>query len=173
MSNLKYKPLANKYKKYGAYHWSWLRNKESYKNYVDFVKKWIKEKNVLDIGAGDGVIVDALKIRGIDSDPEAIRAARSKNVYIDLGDAHALPYADEEFESAFMGHTMEHLKNPRKAIQEAGRVIKSYLYIIVPEREGHYRTNQEKLIEMLVKEDFILEGIFTDEHKVIHAKFKK
>src|SRR5438477_8664030 len=89
-----------KYKRYGAYHWRWYERKYSYKRHVDFLKTWIREKNTIDIGAGDGFITNLLGIRGVDNDPYGIRAAAERGVTIDLGDAYSLPYQDEEFDSA-------------------------------------------------------------------------
>jgi ubiquinone/menaquinone biosynthesis C-methylase UbiE len=112
----------NKYKIYGAYHWKWYKSKPNYTNYINYVMKWIKEKNVLDIGAGDGLLVYLLKIKGIDNEPEAIRVGKRRGAEVILGDAYDLPFKNEEFDSVFMGNTLEHFTSPQKAIKEARRV---------------------------------------------------
>lgn len=173
----KFNPFFNKYHRYGAYHWMWYysetKSKISYINYVNFVKDWIKEKNVLDIGAGDGLIVHILGIKGIDNEPKAIEMAKEKGVDIDLGDAYDLPYKDEEFDSVFMGNILEHFEFPEKAIIEARRVLKKYLYIIVPEREPPFRITPDKLKEMVEGIGFVLEGEILVKSRTIHAKFSK
>jgi ubiquinone/menaquinone biosynthesis C-methylase UbiE len=173
MGNVKFAFFFNKYHRYGAYHWKWYKSKTSYINYVNFIKDWIKEKNVLDVGAGDGLIVHVLGIRGIDNEPKAIEVAKKRGVNIDLGDAYDLPYKDEEFDSTFMGNILEHLEFPKRAIKEARRVLKKYLYVIVPEKESPFRIIPDELKEMVENEGFILEGEMLIKNKGIYAKFLK
>jgi ubiquinone/menaquinone biosynthesis C-methylase UbiE len=134
----------NKYKRYGGYHWRWYENKDKYKRHVDFLKGWVKEKDVIDIGAGDGLITYILGIRGVDNDADAIRLAARRSVKIELGDAYDLPYQDNEFDSALMSDTIEHFSDTKKALLEARRVIKYFFYVNIPAVEkfvepDHYR----------------------------------
>ena len=69
-----------KYDKYGAYHWHWYQYKKTYIDHVNKVKDWIKEKNVLDVGAGDGLITSILGARGIDNEPAGVKLARERGV---------------------------------------------------------------------------------------------
>ena len=171
-----------KYHKFGAYHWRWYEDKTSkYTQHVNHVKEWVKEKNTIDIGAGDGLIMHVLGIRGIDNEPSAIMVAKKRGVDIDLGDAYALPYKDEEFDSAYMGDVLEHLEFPQKALHEARRVIQKFLYVAAPLKrrgcriveEGHYR---EYSPEDLRKE-IELAGFSTVDihcrHNTIYGKFQK
>src|SRR3990167_9608551 len=120
----------SKYKKFGAYHWKQYEDKNTkYFRHADRVKEWIKEKSVLDIGAGDGKITHLLGIKGVDDEPEAVRLAVEKGADVKLGDAYRLSYKDEEFDSVFMGDVLEHLEFPRKALQEARRILRKYLYL--------------------------------------------
>lgn len=127
-----------KYKRYGAYHWRWYRQRLSYTRHVDFLKRWVKEKNTLDIGAGDGLITNVLGIYGVDNDPDGVRVAALRGQNIKLGDAYNLPYKDEEFESALMSDTIEHMSDTKKVLSEARRVIKRYLYINIPAKEKFF-----------------------------------
>jgi ubiquinone/menaquinone biosynthesis C-methylase UbiE len=170
--------FTNKYHKHGAYHWMWYqsetKSKQTYINYVNYVRDWIKEKNTLDIGAGDGLMVHVLGIRkGIDNEPRAIEIAKEMGVEIDLGDVHELPYKDEEFDSVFLGHTLEHLEFPDRAIQECKRVLKKYLYIVVPEKEEPFRIDSNGLKEMIEHKGFKLEGEIFRMRRVLYAKFLK
>lgn len=142
----------DKYEHYGSYHHSWYRHKEKYRIHVDRVKNWIEEKNVLDIGAGDGVIVSVLGIRGVDSSKKAIELAKNLGIIVDFGSAENLPYKDKEFESAFMGDTLEHLRDPALGIREAKRVISKFLYVATPLKSylsDPYEYNNWTLIEFL------------------------
>ena len=170
-----------KYHKFGAYHWRQYDKGTKYTRHADRVKEWIKEKNVLDIGAGDGKITHLLGIKGVDNEPEAVRLAQEKGADVVLGDAYRLPYKDEEFEAAFMGDTLEHLEFPQKALREARRVLKDYLYIAVPEKgtnndKFHYQEWEPQELKKLVEsEGFALEGeiLVVPEDKRIYGKFKK
>lgn len=170
-----------KYHKFGAYHWGQYDKGTKYTRHADRVKEWVKEKNVLDIGAGDGKITHLLGIKGIDDEPEAVRLAREKGADVTLGDAYHLPYKDEEFESVFMGDVLEHLEFPRQGLQEARRVLKKYLYLVTPEKgtnndKFHYQEwMSNELKELVESERFVLEGeiLVVPKDKRIYGKFKK
>lgn len=170
-----------KYHTKGAYHWEMLANTESrYFRHVEYVKNWVKEKNVLDVGAGDGCIVAALGIMGVDDEPEAVRLAQEKGANVILASAYNLPFEDEEFDAVFMGDTLEHIKHPTIVLEEVRRVLKTYLYIVSPVPRGkdkfHYNEwNMEELKELVEGNGFKLIEPMTrpkrDER--IYAKFKK
>ena len=62
-----------KYHKFGAYHYKQFADTNSkYHRHANRMLEWIKEKNCLDIGAGDGCITKLLVIEGIDVEPEAV-----------------------------------------------------------------------------------------------------
>jgi len=173
----------NKYKKYKDYHWNWYKNKTSYIVHVDRIKDWIKEKNVLDVGAGDRLITYVVGIKGVDNDPTAVAIAQEKGADVILGDAHSLPFKDEEFDSVFMGDTLEHLKDPIKALIEARRVLKYYLYLAGPlagdglEKYEYQKWTVEELKEKVESVGFIKEEISIQPRKnrpgYFYAKFKK
>jgi len=163
---------SEKYRQHGPYHWWWYKNKPTYTYYVDKVKAWIKESNVLDVGAGDGLIVHILGIKGIDNVPHAVELAQRRGANVILGDAHNLPFKDEEFESVFMGNTLEHLENPNEAIKETRRILRKYLYLVVAVKEGTFIITPDELKEMVENEGFVLNEI-SIENKAIWGKFKK
>lgn len=170
----------NKYRKHGAYHWDWYKNKKSYRDGVNIVKEWITEKNALDVGAGDGLIAHVLGIRGVDIDRDGIVAALTMNMVVDFGDAINLPYKDEEFDAVLMYDVLEHLEFPLKALAEARRVLKIHLYVVVPSHEGDFVTTENGLKEMIENTGFVLEGkVFSrgvngsQRQRQFFAKFKK
>jgi hypothetical protein len=145
----------NLYKTAGAYHWDWYASKQRYIRHVQFLKRWIGEKNTLDIGAGDGVIAHELTIRGVDNNPYAIKLASEKGVKIDYGNAGRLPYKKEQFDSALMSDVLEYLRDIKRPLAEARRVIKKYLYVSLPSAEKftqpghfHYWTPQDLVINV-------------------------
>lgn len=150
------------YELYGAYHWYWFNTRFSYTRHVGYLKNMVKEKNTLQVGAGDGLIAHELEIKGIDNNRYAVDLAEIKGVKIDLGDATRLPYKKEQFDSVLMADLLEYVKNTDKALSEAKRVLKKYLYITLPIAESyiegpheHY-WKPEQLVDMVEKKGFKL-----------------
>lgn len=89
----------------------------------------IKEGPVLDIGTGGGLMLDLLRERGIDGEgidlsDEAIAQAKKKGLTARSHDiAHTpLPYKSSLFRYALLLDVLEHLFQPRHALQESLRV---------------------------------------------------
>ncbi|MFA5388588.1 MAG: class I SAM-dependent methyltransferase [Candidatus Omnitrophota bacterium] len=113
-------------------------------NFLKNIANTISKANttrILDAGCGEGMVGkylisknDKLHICGIDIDEEAIKEARSHNVYFDLrkGDIHSLDYASKEFELVLALEVLEHLPDMEKAIMETKRVAGKYCIYSVP-----------------------------------------
>lgn len=123
-----------KYEQFGAYHWKQYKDLPKYKAHADRVKEWVKEKNVLDVGAGDGLITHLLGAKGIEYETEGVRLAQEKGADVVQGDAYALPFPDNSFEAVTMIDVIEHLDDPLKALKEARRVA-PVLYINTPPKK--------------------------------------
>lgn len=180
-----FKRSFTKYEKFGPYHWELLKKGGRYQQHLDNIVQWVKEKNILDIGAGDGLITYHLKAKGIENNQTAVKLAKEKGADVIFGDAYALPFKDEEFESALMIDVLEHCEFPKLALKEARRVLKNYLYVTTPPKgikgdrlldEFHYTEwSPEELKELVEAEGFQLEGeiITRPDEKNMYAKFKK
>jgi ubiquinone/menaquinone biosynthesis C-methylase UbiE len=174
-----------KYEKMGDYHWRQYDKNTKYKRHADKVRDWVKEKDVLDIGAGDGKITDLLGAVGIDNEEAGVEIANSKGVEVILGDAYAMPFFDEQFDSAVMIDVLEHFEFPEKALKEAKRVLRNYLYIATPPKDikpgelldkFHYQEwSPRELKELMLENGFKLEGKIEVvlENKCMYGKFKK
>jgi SAM-dependent methyltransferase len=75
---------------------------------------------VLDLGCGEGVHREVCEHAGFEYVGVDIRHEKAHI----LGDAHALPFADDSFDFILSIATLEHLRNPFIAIREAHRVLK-------------------------------------------------
>jgi len=147
--------VFDKYDKYGDYHWVEYAKPTIYRRHANFVARWVRERPVLDVGAGDGLICSLLSGVGIDSDPEAVRLAKARGVDVRLGDAYDLPFSSE-FAAVILGDVIEHLEHPREALHQVRNVLimGGVLYVATPPRRGkidkyHYR---EYSSQELVKE---------------------
>lgn len=118
-----------------------------------FLSKHASDKRVLDIGSGGSSYSKFFPKRiTIDIDPE-----RKPDI---VGDAHHLPFGDEEFEAVLCTEVLEHLIDPRQAIAEVKRVLQPggkiilttrFVYPIHDSPHDYFRYTRYAL-EMLFKE---------------------
>ncbi len=103
-------------------------------------------KNVLDVGVGSGLFVEAfvqhgLEVAGVDVNPEMIVAAKK---FVPKGDfrestAESLPYPDVSFDLVFFGLLLHESDEPLKVLQEARRVSRQRICILEwPYQEGEF-----------------------------------
>lgn len=97
---------------------------------------------VLEIGAGEGSVVQRLSETGFgdtlhaleisESGVEAIRARQIERlVDVRLFDGYTLPYERKQFDLAILSHVLEHVEYPRRLLHEAVRVAR-LVFIEVP-----------------------------------------
>jgi SAM-dependent methyltransferase len=102
-----------------------------YDQLYDMMLKYIDSNvRVLDVGCAMGGFLDYLhakgikSLSGIDTIPKYINYAKRKNNYtIKLGSAESIPFEDNSFDLLVMDQVLEHLIEPRRAFQEAKRVL--------------------------------------------------
>src|SRR3989344_1032432 len=95
--------------------------------------------SVLDLGCGDGTLLDSLKLRGnnaegVDLSQEAIKKCIAKGHKVELFDFSdgKLPYADNSFNYVVMLDVLEHLYDQDTVLAEAKRVSKRFVILSVP-----------------------------------------
>ena len=125
--------IFSKYADRKAYHWRDYVRGRRYRKQADKVKNWVTEKNILDVGAGDGLITYLLGAKGIEYEPTAVAIAQAIGVDVIQGDAYNLPFDDNSFDAVTMIDVIEHLERPQDALREAFRVA-PVLYVATPPR---------------------------------------
>jgi len=144
----------------------WFRSK---KDLINILLNKIGRKNlkILNIGAGTGVDLEIMNLFGniyiIDVNEKALDLIPS-NLYSEkrVCDATALPYPNDFFDIVCSFDVFEHIKNDKKAVLEAHRVLKNrgLLLLMVPAFNFlfsahdkallHYRRySKKKLYELL------------------------
>jgi SAM-dependent methyltransferase len=90
----------------------------------------------VDVGCGNGAFTEMLlercaplEVQGIDPSPEQLAFARSRlaansPAAFRVGDAMALPYADDAFDAAVMALVIFFVPEPAKGVAEMARVVK-------------------------------------------------
>lgn len=102
----------------------------------------IPHDSVLEIGAGNGAILENLSAKGfareyraLDISSSGIDIIRSKNipglVEATTFDGYRTPYADNQFDLVILSHVVEHVEHPRLLLYEAARVGKR-LFVEIP-----------------------------------------
>lgn len=131
---------------------------------------------VLDIGCGSGALLfrmakEKFIVTGIDSSVDYLQfikeGAQENNlgtkIQVALGDAGKLCFPNQEYDGVVLSEVLEHLREDKKAINEACRVLKpsGYVFITVPgnpslwskvdEGAGHYRRYTENSLSELIE----------------------
>lgn len=139
-----YKAYDDVFLKVGFFDYT-LTNLENFKDWIygDF----------LEVGCASGKTLRAVRSLcdrcvGVDVSKYALETARKelpKSIELQWGDVEkTLPFADKIFHTVLIGHTLEHLRNPARAISEIKRVCKDSIIVIIPlqgEDERWKKTN--------------------------------
>jgi len=92
-----------------------------------------KNKTVLDIGCGAGILTNALAkeghtVYGIDLSPSSLEVAKNhdstQKVSYKVANAYSLPYPSQTFDVVCAMDVLEHVEKPDLLISEASRVLK-------------------------------------------------
>lgn len=98
-------------------------------------------KNILDAGCGEGFSLYKLseynvgeKREGVDYSKEAISIGKKlfPHLLLKQGSIYKVSYKDNAFDIVLSTEVLEHLENPKKALQEILRVSKKYILVSVP-----------------------------------------
>jgi ubiquinone/menaquinone biosynthesis C-methylase UbiE len=141
--------------------------------YEWFAKKYfknVKGKKILEIGCGDGGILQFLKdnneVHAVDISKNAVKFLREYGINAKISDIseERLPFKDKNFDYVIILETLEHLKSPQFAIEEIQRVLKKGGIMIASTpnpRTGHkfiypclFRLNNLK--EYLMNNGFVI-----------------
>lgn len=99
--------------------------------------------DVLEVGTGPGDLAAAflslvpegsVEYKGVDISREQVELAQSRYPHINFSKASAyeLPFEDNSADLVVCCEVLEHLKNPKKAMDEIARVSSKYVLISVP-----------------------------------------
>jgi SAM-dependent methyltransferase len=142
-------PTGNTFDKYGARGPVARRLMGGFLSALDQLLTLAAPDSILDVGCGEGVLAAVWakrlldgRVVGLDLEDPGLRAqwaARSRsNLEFVAGEASALPYHPGEFALVAAIESLEHLPEPRRALEEMARVARSHLLVSVP-REPLWR----------------------------------
>ncbi len=112
---------------------------------IEEILENLQGKNILEVGCGKGFLSriiakqDTHHITGVDIHPPKESKAH-KNLQFVSGTIENLPFPDKSFDTVICTHTLEHVQNLAKSIQELRRVTKKRLIVVVPKQRPYRYT---------------------------------
>lgn len=142
-------PAGNTVDKYGSPSRLVRRLVGRFEAALDELLALAAPESILDVGCGEGILTErwarrfALgRVVGLDLEDAGLQAEWSGRVRPNLefvaGQAAALPFFRDEFALVAAIESLEHVPEPRRALEEMARVARSHLLISVP-REPLWR----------------------------------
>ncbi len=118
------------YKKYDAWY---DKHKFAFLSELEAIKRVLpRDERGLEIGVGTGRFSSALGITtGIDPSRNMLELAQERGVNIRAGFGEDIPFLDGTFDYAVIIITLCFVKNPKKVLEEAHRVLKKGGRIII------------------------------------------
>jgi 2-polyprenyl-3-methyl-5-hydroxy-6-metoxy-1,4-benzoquinol methylase len=140
---------GNTYDKYGSGNPVVRRLMAGFEGALDDLFLAAAPGSVLDVGCGEGVLVQKWaqrlgqrRVVGIDLEEESIQAGwaehQAPNLEYRVMQAENLPFADGEFDLACAIEVLEHVPDPEHTVAEMARCAGSHLLVSVP-REPLWR----------------------------------
>jgi ubiquinone/menaquinone biosynthesis C-methylase UbiE len=133
-------PIGNHYDKYGSQNRieKWMM--DGFLSTLDRMVDGLDPKKVLEVGAGEGEILERLakrfpaaSVQGIDlPDDDLAQEWARRGVTAEFGDATAMRFADGEFDLVLAIEVLEHIPQPEKALREMARVVSGTVVFSVP-----------------------------------------
>ena len=126
--------MDNVFNRYYKRYDTWYdRNKFAYLSELKIIRKVLPKKGRgVEIGVGTGRFAVPLGITtGIDPSKNMIMTARKRGVDVRLGFGERLPFKNATFDYVAIIITLCFVKDPKKVLREAGRVLKKNGKIII------------------------------------------
>ena len=124
----------------GVLEWRRLGALDKSANIIRLCSK-LEHNHTLDIGCGEGAILERLatlgfgsRFTGLEISESGVRMVQAKHirgVEAQLFDGYELPFHDKSFDLAILSHVLEHVEYPRRLIREAARVAQN-VFVEVP-----------------------------------------
>ncbi len=140
---------GNTYDKYGSTNPVVRRLMATFERTLDELFVHADPQSLLDVGCGEGVLVERWarrlgdkRVVGIDLDDPQLHAQwqqrTAPNLEYRVMKAENLPFADDEFDVATAIEVLEHVPDPAHTVAEMARVAQRWLLVSVP-REPLWR----------------------------------
>jgi SAM-dependent methyltransferase len=118
----------------------------------------------LDVGCGPGFVMDIMRevmdVRGVDFDPDMVKACESRELDVVQGLAENLPFEDDEFDVVYCTFLLLWVNDPVKVISEMKRVSREWVLCLAEPDYGGRVDHPDGLdrIRKLFTQSLISEG---------------
>ncbi len=116
-----------------------------------FLKALSAGARLLEIGSGDGRMLEKMRNRGwdvtgIEFDPECVKRTEARGLTCYGRDVRELSLPGDCFDAIYMGHVIEHLHDPRSLLVECHRILRpgGRLVAVTPNAAGWGHRNYGK-----------------------------
>ena len=135
-------------------------DKKYYSYMYDRIPVIIKDKEVLEIATGPGLLAKHVahftkKMLATDYSDGMIKEAKKgeypNNLTFEVADATSLPYNDNSFDVVIIANALHVMANPDKALKEIDRVLREDGVMIAPNFVGHNKGARSKIWSNILK----------------------
>lgn len=126
---------------------------------IDAILSAIRQsESVLDVGCGRGHVLR--QMRSVNKTARLVGADLLDDLSVpDIeyvkAEAHALPFADGEFDVVCCTHVLEHVKHPEQLLSELLRVAKRCVLVVTPKQRPFYYTLDEHINFFFYREQLL------------------
>ena len=130
-----------------------------YRTMLDLIPREPSVK-ILDLGCGHGHILSYLREKGrdaygLDINADSLKHRNLKGYFV-CGDAHNLPLRDNSLDVVLAFELVEHLKEPRRALEEIRRILKRRgILLLTSPTPKSKSVNQPNHISIRRREDWV------------------
>ncbi|MBN1520612.1 MAG: class I SAM-dependent methyltransferase [Spirochaetales bacterium] len=126
-------PKTKAFDEYRDRYETWFeRYKAVYESELKAIRQLLPAGRGLEVGVGTGLFASALGISdGVEPSTVMAELALARGVHVCRGRAEKLPYHSGTFDYGLMVTTICFVDNPRRAIRELGRVVRSGGFVIM------------------------------------------
>lgn len=103
-----------------------------------------KETKIVNVGDTSGILLRTMGKNelSVNINKKVVESMKENALKAEVQDAENLKYRDKTFDYGFCFQCLEHLKNPLKALDELGRVVKKRVFLSIPYVKRTYVFNK-------------------------------
>jgi len=132
-----------------------------------------KDIRIADIGCGEGYVLHQIQKHGFNNIIGVDIAEKSayENIEVINGNVEHLPFPDHSFDVVTCNHTLEHVMDLGKAVQELKRVAKNKLIITIP-RQRYYKYTFDLHLHFFPQISYLLKIIDLPEKQIYYENIQ-
>ncbi len=166
LKNMEFKSVFHKLSKeeynsyYNEYEYISTRETDLSSKSIEFITRNIqmnKSDKLIEIGCGSGYLLDKISKLGyniVGCDLVDVGLSK-KGLSFVQGDIESLPFSENEFDVVICNHTLEHIIDVAKAVEELKRIAKKKIIITVP-CQRYYKYTFDLHINFFPQDSFLI-----------------